>query len=172
MSAVPPFNARLISTWSFDRLYRVYIDNNDICFVRIGGQGGARRGAAAQFGLLGGLVLGYFDKRAASRLGDKVRDLDSRDPRKRVGHHKHDFRVSLVELESSEIRPAAMIGGHGPHAGRWVITPRNRKPLTLQLETVADMKAAVEELEQSLGGRHHNTVVWNADTGRFVKRAA
>lgn len=172
MSAIAPFSARLISTWSLDRLYRVYPTKEYLFFIRIGGQGAVARAAAVQFGILGGMILGYFEKRASARLADGLRDLDAQDPHALIGRHKHDFRVGLVEVESSRIGPAARVGTHGPHVGRWVLTPRGRKPITLQLEKVEDMKAAIDGVAAVAGPRHQNVVVWNADSGRFVKQPA
>lgn len=170
MSAPTPFNARLISTWSSDRLYRVYPTNDGISFIRVGGQGGAAQAAAAQFGLLGGLVLGLFAGRSANRLAEKVREADSQDPHALLGRHKHDFQVRMIEVESSVLGRAARIGGHGPHVGRWSLSVRGEKPMTLQLETVGDMQAAARALPEAVSGLHRNDVVWSPQSRKFVSQ--
>ena len=69
------FNARYISNLSLDRLYRVYIERGEMFFIRIGGQAGVAVGVAAQFGVVGALVLKSLKKRGDEKLALKISEL-------------------------------------------------------------------------------------------------
>jgi len=165
------FNARFTSTFTPDRLYRVYLERGEAFFIRIGGQGGGGRALAHQFGLLGGLVWNLIKKRVEAKFRARLAAVDMRHPSMQVRAHKHNFRAAAPEFESSTLEPATTIASHGEHFGRWLVKLRGRKPMTLQLETLADMQRAVDLLPRFLP-RHSSNVVWNAAKNRFDKRVS
>lgn len=164
------FNARFTSTFTPDRLYRVYLERGEVFFIRIGGQGGGGRALAHQFGLLGGLVWKLIQKRVEAKFQARVARVDMRHPSMQIRAHKHNLRVAAPEFESSTLEPPKAVAGHGEHYGRWLAKLRGRKPMTLQLETLEDMQRAVDLLPRFLP-QHSNSVVWNAAKNRFDKRA-
>lgn len=161
------FNARFTSTFSLDRLYRVYLERGEVYFIRIGGQGGGPA-LAAQFGLLGGLVWNLVKKRVEAKFRARVALVDRRHPSVELRSHKHNFRAATPEFETSVLEPAAVVAGHGPHVGRWIVKLRGRKKITLQLETVEDMTLAVDLLPRFLP-QHSNHVAWNPQKETFEK---
>ncbi len=165
------FNARFVSTFTPDRLYRVYIDRGEIFFIRIGGQGGMALGVASQFGLLGGLVLQGLKKRGNEQLATKTSELDRQHPSSQLSAHKHNFHSAATAIQVSSLEPAALIGSHGEHFGRWKLKLRGSKEMLFQLETLDDMRAASEILPR-LGGVHVSNVVWDSAKKKFAKRAA
>src|SRR5689334_7971719 len=68
---MPFFDARLISTFTFDRVYRIYIKDQTLYFIRIGGQAGFSQGLAAGGArgggivgaIIGGLLAGWWRSR-------------------------------------------------------------------------------------------------------------
>ncbi len=97
------FNARFVSTFTPDRLYRVYIDRGEIFFIRIGGQGGMALGVASQFGLLGGLVLQGLKKRGNEQLATKTSELDRQHPSSQLSAHKHNFHSAATAIQVSSL---------------------------------------------------------------------
>ncbi len=172
MSNRKAFTARLISMLSLDRVYRVYLTDGAVFFIRIGGQGGFARGIAAQFGALGALFLRATQKRSQADRMRKLEKLDMTHPSAHLSAHKHNFTVPVSEFEESVLQPPPALGGHGQHHGRWVFKLRGQKPMTLQLETLEEMQAAYEILPNFLGGRHKTRVVWHAGKSMFIKGAA
>lgn len=165
---VRPFNARFISTFTPDRLYRVYVEGGEISFIRIGGQAGLAEGVGMQFGLLGALVMRSLKKRSEAKVAEAAAGVDREHPSAHLGDHKHNFRTSAGELQSSSLEPPALIRTHGEHFGRWRLRFRDGKVLHFQLETPAEMRIAYEVLP-ALGGVHVNNVVQDRRNGRFTK---
>lgn len=165
------FNARLISTFGADRLYRVYLDRGELFFIRIGGQAGVAVGVAAQFGLLGAMVLKAHKKRSDEKLAARILDLDRQHPSAHLSGHKHNFHAATTAVRHSSLEPAAAMGAHGEHFGRWRFQVQDGKEILLQLETLDDMRSAFELLP-SLGAVHASNVVWDSGRQKFTKRAS
>ncbi len=157
MSVEPnAFNARYISALTPDRVYRVYLSRGETFFIRIGGQPWAEA-IARSFGLLGSLVLGPMQKRAAAKQRERCSELDAQDPSLHLNAHKHNFRATVSDYEQSSLDPASGFAGHGAHYGGWVFRLRRGKPMTLQLDTLPDMQKAYETLGESLGPVHQGS---------------
>ncbi|HKY32463.1 MAG TPA: hypothetical protein VJV23_08010 [Candidatus Polarisedimenticolia bacterium] len=165
------FHARFISTWTPDRLYRVYIDRGEIFFIRVGGQAGFAEGAALQLGLLGGFILRAIRRRNAARRAARAEELDRQHPSAHLSAHKHNIHAAVSAVESSSLEPPAALGAHGEHFGRWKLTLRGSKPMLLQLETIEDMTAAHQALA-GLGAAHVSKVAYDPASGRFAKAPA
>jgi len=154
------FNARLVSIWTPDRLYRVYIVRGEMFLIRIGGQGGFAQGVASQFGLLGAYLLKAHNRRSAAKLAARVAELDRLAPSVHLSTHKHNLHVMASSVERSALEPAPVIGAHGEHCGRWRLKVRDAGERLFQLETPEDMMAA-HELLPTLGCPHVSKVVWD-----------
>lgn len=165
------FNARFISNLSLDRLYRVYVERGEMFFIRIGGQSGVAVGVASQFGVVGALVLRSLKKRGDEKLAAKIADLDRQHPSSQLSAHKQNFHAASTAVEHSALEPAATIGAHGEHFGRWRLKIRDGKEMLLQFEALEDMKAA-HGLLPALGSVHANNVVWDPAKNRFAKKVA
>jgi hypothetical protein len=165
------FNARLVSNWTPDRLYRVYVVRDEMFFIRIGGQGGFAQGMAAQFGLLGLYLLKAYNRRSAAKLAAKIAELDRISPSIHLSAHKHNFHVGATGVERSSLEAPPVLGAHGEHCGRWRLKLRDAKEWLFQLETPEDMTAA-HELLSTLGCPHVSKVVWDAAKKRFVTSPA
>jgi len=168
--AVPQiaFNARATFTWSGDRMYRVYLTNDALYFIRIGGQGGMDVAVAAGFGALGGAALSLMRKRGQTKEEERRAAIDAQGPQALLDAHKHNFRLFPSDVRESSIEPAAAPGWHGPHSGRWLVTTGEQK-LSLQFETPEDMVVALAHLPRLLGDRLRVNVAWSEKKGRFER---
>ena len=165
------FTAREISTFSADRLYRVYFADNSLYFVKVGGQDGVARGAATQFGLLGALFFWWWEKRAKERLRQRLAADDHQNLRELIARDGTNYQVPVGQIRSSVIEPAAMFGGYGPHEGVWRFEDTSGKKHVLQFEGAEDMKEAITRLAVVLGAVFSNQVEWSPAKKRFIKRS-
>ncbi len=165
------FNARYLSAFTPDRVYRVYLSRGETFFIRIGGQPWSQDIASA-FGLLGPLMLEPMLRRAAAKLRERCSQLDAQDPGLHLKAHKHNFRAAVSDFEQSSLNPASGFASHGQHYGRWDFQVRGRRSMTLQFDTLSDMQAAYQMLGDTLGPVHQVNVDWSPSQDRFVKRAS
>jgi len=161
------FNARAIFTWSADRVYRVYVQDDALYFIRIGGQGlGTALGAG--FGMVGALVGQTLEERAAVKRGAKLAAQDVEGPQSLLDRHKDNFRVLPGDAQSSSIEPPATFPGHGPQVGRWLLALRDKK-LTLEFPEMVDMEVALAHLPRFFGERLQVNVRWDEHKKRYQK---
>jgi hypothetical protein len=163
------FNGRLISALSPDRLYRVIFEQDDVFFIQVAGQSFGQA-IAAQFGALGMLIYAPIQRRAKAKLEARMKDLDTQPARTLLAAGKNNFSAAVADFESSTLQAAPVLGGHGPHLGRWVVQIRGRKQMTVQLETQEDMLRALATLPRSIA-RHANQVAWDSAKSKFSKIA-
>ena len=163
-----PFNARLVSNFSPDRLYRVYVDRGEVFFIRIGGQGGMAAGVAVHFGLLGILVMRALKKRADAKIAAKIAELDRQHPSGHLAAHTHNLHTATTAIETSSLEPAPLLGGHGQHVGRWRLKLREGKEMLFQFEMLEEMRTAHDVLP-TLGGAHVTNVAWDSAKQKFTK---
>ncbi len=165
------FNARFVSAFTPDRLYRVYVDRGEIFCIRIGGQGGLAEAVALHLGLLGALAMKSLKERSEEKVAARAADVDQKHPSTQLAAHKHNFHAASGALESSSLEPAAAIRAHGEHVGRWRLKFRDKKEMVFQLETLEEMRTAYQLLP-SLGSVHVNHVVYDALSKKFAKAPA
>ncbi len=165
------FNARFLSTFSLDRLYRVYFERGEIFFIKVGGQSGVAIGVTSQFGVLGAMALRAIKKRGAEKLAARTSELDKQHPSAQLSAHKHNFQTPTTAIQRSSLEPAATLGTHGEHFGRWRLALREGKEMLFQLETLDDMTIASQVLP-TLGDVHISNVTWDTAKKKFAKGVA
>jgi len=151
------FNARYISAFTPDRLYRIYLVGHDLCFIKIGGQGPS----------------GLFQYNAGdltARERTRAAKADADDPRYLATAHKHNLLVAAGDIAASSIDPPPLFGQHGPSFGRWRIRLKDGRKLTLQFEGLEDMLIAVQHLPAILGSCLTVNVEWDEHRPRFIAR--
>ena len=156
------FNARAIFTWTADRVYRVYVQDDVLYFIHIGGQG-LGTAAGAMFGAVGALVGQALDER---RARSATQGADS--PQALLDTHKHNFRLLPGDVQATSIEPATTFPGHGPHVGRWLLTLPDKK-LTLEFAAMVDMEVALAHLPRFFGDKLHVNVRWDEHKKRYRK---
>ena len=161
------FNARATFAWSADRLYCVYVRDDALYFIRIGGQD-IGTAVAGQFGLLGALAGEALRKRAKGKRDARAAAQDRQDAQDLLAMHKDNFRLVPGEVLESSIEPPATFAAHGAHVGRWLMTLSDKK-LSLQFEQFGDMQVALEHLPRFFGTRLKVNVQWNAAKKRYQK---
>ena len=171
MATANAFNARATFTIRMDRLYRVYVQDGALYFIRIGGQGGLELALVGGFGLLGGLAAGAIRRRTGGGQKRKVLETDRQRPEDLLPAHKENFRLYCSEVLESVIEPPAAFVSHGVHVGRWQITRApDGKKTSLQFEQLEDMRTALALLPPLLGVKLKVNVQWNEGKKRFEAR--
>ncbi len=162
------FNARFVSTFSPDRIYRVHVDRGEVYGIRIGGQGGVAEGIGLNLGLLGVFLMRAMQRKSEEKLAARAADVDRQHPSAMLCAHKHNFHTSAGDIQRSSLDPPAALRLHGEHFGRWRLRLRDGKEMTFQLETLEDMRLAYQLLP-SLGRVHLNNVAYNHLSKKFMK---
>jgi hypothetical protein len=161
------FNARAVFAFSADRLYRVYVRDDALYFIRTGGQD-VSKAVTAQFGLAGALVGHALQKRADGKRQAKTAAQDQQDAQDLLAKHKDNFRLVSGDVLATSIEPPAGPAGHGPHITRWLLTLPDKK-WTLQLEQKPDVELALAHLPRFFGDRLKVNVRWDEGKKKYVK---
>jgi hypothetical protein len=164
------FNARCLSTWTSDRLYRIYVTGEQLVFVRIGGQGGTGVVIAAQFGLIGLLWHWLFSRKSDAKRRSLLEELDSQPPEHLIARHKHNFSATPADLVETSIEPPSALATHGKQYGTWRIALRDKKPMTLQFEDPDEMRVAVELLVAFFGAQLQINLEWDPEKKKYIKK--
>jgi hypothetical protein len=164
------FNARYISTWTLDRLYRVYVTDDQLVFVRIAGQGGMGWAIAAQFGLIGLLLHWLSSKQAKAKRRALLDELDSQPPEYLLARHKHNFSATAADFVETSIEPPSALALLGKQYGMWRIALRDKKPMTLQFEDPDEMRVGVELLVSFFGTQLQINLEWDPEKKKYIKK--
>jgi hypothetical protein len=165
-----PFNVRFISLTSLDRLYRVYVQDSEFYFIRIGGQGGILESLPQLFGPIGGFFSAFLKKRAEKNQLSLIDAVDRSHPMLHMRKHPHNFKLNPATIRASGIKPPAVVPLHGTHVGRWTLTLRDGRKMTFQFESTENMHAAVALLLSAMGQVLTVDVEWSEKNNAYVKR--
>jgi hypothetical protein len=166
----PSFSAIEPRAWTANRLYRVYVLPRELVCVWAGKGNDLSLSLAAQGGLIGGLLAAATSpgKKNASRK----EELDTKPLAELRADHKHNFAVSVEDIDEAEIVPASfwfrMSYSAIAPVGLLRIRSSGRGRLTLALTTNDDMRQALEVLSRQLGGRLWVSLAWDDRRGRYV----
>lgn len=165
------FNAKLISTFSSDRIYRIYSKGNDLIFIQIAsGLGATPETVTAHFGLIGALVGILLKKRAKRKSEAVIQRIDQQDPEHLLAEHEHNFKLYTAEIADSSIDAPSFFASRGPQAGRWRFTLRDGRKMRFLFQGKDDMKVAVGLLPQLLNATLRVNVEWNEKKKRYRKK--
>ncbi len=170
MGSGPVFNARLISNFSFDTLYRVYAVGDRLYFIRIGGQGGLWEGLARPLGLFGLLLESRVGKRAEKKEKALIETIDGTSPEQLLPRHQDNFRLGAAELSDGSVDPPSFFATHGPHVGRCRLSRADGRKLTFQFEKTGDMRVAIDVLSDMIPSGLQINVRWDESRKRYEKR--
>ncbi len=170
----PFFHARATYAFKPNRYYRVYLTPGELVFVEAG-PGDGRQVAtqlAVQGGLVGGLIGGLIAKQMQKKASARAQELDATGPEEIVrlaDEGKHNFRTPTSEIDEASVEPPGLKNS-GTYAGRLRLQHRARGKMTLEVQTVDDMRTVLEALPALLGDVLKVGVVWDEKTNRFVRK--
>jgi TonB family protein len=147
------FNVRAIFKFKPDRLYRVYVDDSHLTFVRIGGQSyGLVFALETQLGAIGrylarSIRAGEDEKAARASL-----EADAFGPTAHLQGHRHNFQIPLGSISSATIRKPKSLA-HGFALALWTISYVPTGPERFQFESGPDLDRALTSLPGALGSR-------------------
>lgn len=163
-----PFNVMATFWVARDRLYRVYLDDDTLYFIRIGGQFAyAKVQPNPGLGLVGAIPGALA---IAERIlpPEEIAAFDQTPPRQLLGEHEHNMAVPLEAVASASIVPRRVLSGHGTHWGRWLLTLTDNAKWTFQFMKPDDMEVGIGVLPQVLGERLQVKVRWDEARNKFV----
>lgn len=169
-TTVPAFNARAVFTWKSDRQYRVYVMDEQLVFIRTGGQQVGQM-VARQFGLIGALVWALTKKRREKKLAAARQAMDATHPLQLVTQHEHSFQSHRSQLTEQTLEPPSWFKGRGPYAARWRFVAAGDRML-LELPTPEDVEALLRLLAPIVGTTLRVDIAWNAKKKKYVRRGA
>lgn len=144
------FNLRLGVSWHGEHVFRCYPTGDALYFIRIGASGQQGAVMAAQFGLLGGLIGYFVNKREKKKKQETLNAIAGSDPRTLLASHKYNFAVALSDIATVTLLPPTMLSGT---AGRCIIVLTTGKKRRGLVEDVDNMRAAVTQLATPLGDK-------------------
>lgn len=171
MRAERAFTARSVSTFSLDRLYRVYTSGQSLAFIKIGGQDVARA-VSSQFGLIGKLVYYWWQKKSQKKLQDRLAADKQQDLETLLARDAGNFLLNAGQIIRATLEPPARFSTHGTHHGVWKLEDTSGKKHTLQFEDVAEMREAMAALPAVLGPALAVQAEWNEKKKAYTKQSA
>jgi hypothetical protein len=162
---------RAISMFTPDRLYRVYACGSQLAFIKIGGQSGVSEGVAAQFGLLGGLILAWLKKRSRGKMQQRLAQEDQHDIELLLSRDPKNFMIQPGQILRATIDPPARLGAHGRHHGIWRLEEPSGRKHSFQFEEISEMREAIAVLTPMLGPVLTVNAKWDESKGRYTKTA-
>ena len=169
LSSPREFNARATFWLRLDRVYRVYATDQDLFFIRIGGQDVDWAAALDSLGFPGVWLGRKLNARRAASLERKSAEADQLSPQVLVYQHPHSFRASISDIRSASFEPGAQLSLYGPHAAVWRFTLEEGRSLRFQFENGGEATTALEVLRRVLGAEFEFSVVWDEAKERFRK---
>jgi len=168
-TTVPAFNARAIFTWKRDRQYRVYVHDEQLIFIRTGGQQMGHL-VAHQFGLIGALIWALTKKSRERKQAAAMQALDAAHPLQLVTQHKHSFQSHRSQLTEQTLEPPSWYQGRGPYAARWRFAVGGKDRMQLELLTKEDVDTMLRLLSPIVGTSLRVDIEWNEKKKKFVRR--
>jgi hypothetical protein len=165
------FHSRgVLNGWKGDRLFRIYVKDGRLYFIKVGGSRNQQAAMGAQLGLLG-ILLGYWlQKRDQKKTDQLLSDIHAVAPEQLMGVDKENRVFEFRELTDIAIEPASVWSG--AKCGRVIFRDPRGKKRGFILEDVANAQAALQHLSEALGGQLKVNAVWDERKQKFVKKPA
>jgi hypothetical protein len=170
LTEAPFFTGIAISTWSSSLRYRVYTFPGELVFIYAGSGGDIERAIGVQFGAIGGLITAAVMSKKKKRQEERLAALSFDEL---VASHKRNFRAASTDLSECKIDPRSFwtaTSCPGVVAGIFRFTHAEKGKFTLCIESVNDMKTAVEQVPISLGSQVAINVEWSPKKKAFCAR--
>ena len=169
MRAERAFTARSLSTFSLDRLYRVYSSSQTLVFIKIGSQGDVARAVSNQFGLIGKLIHFWWQKKSQKKLQERLAADKHQDLESLLAREAGNFLLNAGQIVRASLEPPARFGTHGSHHGVWKLEETTGKKHTLQFEDISEMREAMAVLPAVLGPALTVLAEWNEKKKAYTK---
>lgn len=165
------FHSRgVLSGWKGDRLYRIYVKDGRLYFIKVGGSRNQQAAMGAQLGLLG-ILLGYWlQKRDQKKTDQLLSDIHAVAPEQLVGTDKENCAFEQRQLSEISIEPAS--AWSGAKCGRLFFRDPRGKKRRFIFEDVANAQAALQCLSEAMSGQLKVNAVWDERKQKFVKKPA
>lgn len=144
------FEAMKTSTFSTGIVYQTYVTDQRLVAVKIGGQLDGGKAITLHFGLLGGIIAYFLEKRvqrkrAALRAANELRPLDDL-----LVQDEKNFEVRFDATESAELAKSGVLT---QSKATLVVKRTGADPIKLGLMTKESAASALQLLERGLQGR-------------------
>ena len=167
VSSHSEFNACATFFWRTNRVYRVYVTDRELFFIRIGGQDVDWATALNSLGFPGVWLGRKLNARRTASLERRSEEADRLSPQVLVHQHPHSFRASISDIRSASFEPGAQLWIYGPHAAVWRLTLEEGRSLRFQFEDRSEAATALLVLRRALGTALELKVVWDEAKERF-----
>lgn len=164
------FHARgVLNKWKGDRLWRVYVKDGKLFFIRVGGSKQQQAALGAQFGLLGMLIGMWLHKRDAKKTEQKLQEIHSVPPEQLIAGEKENLEYEQRQLSEMSIEPSSFWGG--AKIGRLVFRDPAGKKRSLMFEDAASAQSAHAHLSGAMGQALKVNATWDDVKAKFIKKA-
>ena len=145
------FNVRVVQTWRGDNLFRCYVVDDSLYFIRVGGSKQRNAAVGAQFGLVGALIIYFKKKRDAKKQQETLNTIAGADPRELIASHKYNFVLPTADVSGALLRPPAWLGGDAK--ARLTFTLATGKKRQCSFDDVDNAQLAIAQLGAALGSK-------------------
>ncbi len=164
------FDIKLTSPMSRSGAYRVFVERDDLIFIRIEGGGNSMVKTLAHFlGPLGNLVplvLWLFDKNKAKETRGRLEEVS---PEELFRENDANFKLHAAEIREASVEPPSRIAISGD-AGRLNFVVRHGEKFEFEFVETAEVSKAIRLLTPLLNSTLKISPQWNQETRQFEKK--
>ena len=162
-TAPTSFIVKLVSPILSAGTYRVFVERNDLIFIRI--QGGSKpilEAAAPLLGPFGALIPLAYRLFAGRRAKAERQRLEEGHPEDLLRENKNSFRLHQAEIREAAIEAPGIFSTSGK-AGRLNLLVRHGEKIRCEFENANEMRRAIHLLVPLLNSTLEVNVKWNDD---------
>ncbi len=141
MDTHPAFNARLLLIWQNNRIYRVFVENDAIYFIKIANENLLNVALKSQ-GAVGGLLGAVMDKNEQARLQQKASKMEQTSPEELLVSDTHNFKLLFKSINTAQLDPIQFGRSlmMGMHFGSLQLALKDGRRMTFAFDTITDMQ--------------------------------
>jgi hypothetical protein len=161
------FNARTHVGLKGDMLFRIYLTDQQLYFIKVGGSNTQGQMIAIQFGLLGALSAYYLNKRNKKKTQQKLNSVAGVSPEQLLAQDKVNTVAPLDAF--SELALNAGSFWNSARYGTWTFRDAKGKKRVYRFDDGDNFEAAAQRLGVTFGERLEVKGRWDASRKRVVR---
>ena len=161
------FNARTAIMWKGDFIFRIYMANDRLFFIKLGTSKRGRQQMAGQFGLIGALVAWLSSKSAEKKQQQKMYDYANMKPAELLPKDKANHVMLLGEITDPTLEGPSFWSSN--KFGAFTFKNAKGKKKIYSFEDGENFQHAEQKLPQIFGAKLHVKARWDPNKRKVVK---
>ena len=161
------FNARTAIMWKGDFLFRIYLANDRLFFIKLGTSKRGHQQMAGQFGLIGWIIAHFSSKSAAKKQQQKMYDYANMKPAELLPKDKANHVMLLTEISEPTLEGRSFLSSN--KFGAFSFKNAKGKKKVYSFEDGENFQLAEQKLPQIFGEKLNVKGQWDRNKRKVVK---